>query len=225
LLKGHGRFVDDLPVRRDTLHAAILRSPHPHARIKSIDVSEAQKQPGVRAVITGKDVWEVTSTLIVGFENPMDYRCIANDKVRFVGEPVAVVCASDRYKAEDALDFIKVEYEVLPAVVDTMKAAAADAPVLHERAGSNVVSRRVFKQGNTDEASAGAEHREELTIVYPRNSIPPMETYAIVAEYLPDNESYDVLSNFQGPFSLHTVMAIALKVKSSKLRHRSPPNS
>jgi len=225
LLKGHGRFVDDLPVRRDTLHAAILRSPHPHARIKFIDVSEALKQPGVRAVITGKDVWEVTSTLIVGFENPMDYRCIANDKVRFVGEPVAVVCAADRYKAEDALDFIKVEYEVLPAVVDTMKAAAPDAPVLHERAGSNVVSRRVFKHGNTDEAFAGAERRAELTIVYPRNSIPPMETYAIVAEYLPDSESYDVLSNFQGPFSLHTVMAIALKVKSSKLRHRSPPNS
>lgn len=225
LLKGQGRFVDDLPVRKDTLHVAILRSPHAHANIKSIDVTEAMRQPGVRAVITGADVWKLTSTLIVGFENPMDYRCIANEKVRFVGEPVVVVCASDRYKAEDALDFIRVEYEVLPAVVDTMDATAPDAPILHEKVGSNVVSRRVFKHGKTDEAFASAEKTCELTINYPRNSIPPMETYAIVAEYLPDSGSYDVMSNFQGPFSLHTVMAIALKVRSSKLRHRSPPNS
>lgn len=225
LLKGQGRFVDDLPVRKDTLMIAILRSPHAHARIRSIDVSEALSQPGVHAVITGKEVWELTTTLIVGFENPMDYRCIANDKVRFVGEPVAVVCATDRYKAEDALDFIKVDYELLPAVVDTLDATAQDAPILHESASSNVVSRRFFKHGHTEEAFAAAEKTCELTITYPRNSIPPMETYAIVAEFLPDSESYDVLSNFQGPFSLHTVMAIALKVKSSKLRHRSPPNS
>lgn len=225
LLKGQGRFMDDLPVSKSTLHAAILRSPHAHARIKSIDVSEALKQPGVRAVITGQDLWPLTNTLIVGFENPMDYRCIAQEKVRFVGEPVAVVCASDRYRAEDALDFIKVEYEVLPAVVDTIEATAPDAPILHDSAGSNVVSRRVFKHGKTDEAFAAADRTAELTIDYPRNSIPPMETYAIVAEYLPDSESYDVMSNFQGPFSLHTVMAIALKVKSSKLRHRSPKNS
>lgn len=225
LLKGNGRFVDDLPVRRETLHVAILRSPHAHALINSIEVSEALKQPGVKAVITGADVWKLTSTLIVGFENPMDYRCIANEKVRFVGEPVAVVCATDRYKAEDALDLIKVEYEVLPAVVDTIDATAPDAPVLHAQAGSNVVSRRVFKHGKTDEAFSAAEHTSGITIEYPRNSIPPMETYAIVAEYLPDSGGYDVLSNFQGPFSLHTVMAIALKVKSSKLRHRSPPNS
>lgn len=225
LLKGQGRFVDDLPVRRDTLHVAILRSPHAHARIRSIDTTDAVSRPGVRAVITGADVWKLTSPLIVGFENPMDYRCIANDKVRFVGEPVAVVCASDRYKAEDALDFIKVEYELLPAIIDTIEATAPDAPIIHERAGTNVVSRRVFKHGETDKAFAEAERTAELTIEYPRNSIPPMETYAIVAEYLPDNGGYDVISNFQGPFSLHTVMAIALKVKSSKLRHRSPPNS
>jgi 2-furoyl-CoA dehydrogenase large subunit len=225
LLKGQGRFVDDLPVRRDTLHAAVLRSPHAHARIKAIDVSEALRQPSVRAIVTGKDVWPLTRTLIVGFENPMDYRCIANDKVRFVGEPIAVVCASDRYKAEDALDFIKVEYEMLPAVVDTIVAAADGAPVLHEAAGSNVVSRRVFRHGNTDSAFAASERKASLTIEYPRNSIPPMETYAIVAEYQSHSESYDVLSNFQGPFSLHTVMAIALNVRSSKLRHRSPPNS
>ncbi|MET4806085.1 molybdopterin cofactor-binding domain-containing protein [Limibacillus sp. MBR-115] len=225
LLRGRGKFVDDLPVAKGTLHAAFLRSPHAHARIRSIDVSEALKQKGVKAVVTGADIRPYTKPLIVGFKNPMDYRGIAYDKVRYVGEPIAVVCATDRYRAEDALKHIKVEYEPLPAIVDPVKACDEGAPVLHDEAGSNRVSRRVFTHGEPDHAFEKAANREEITIRYPRNSITPMETYGIVAEYQPDTGGYDVLSNFQGPFSVHAVMAIALKVPGSKLRHRSPPNS
>src|SRR5262245_10561659 len=131
LLKGEGRFIDDLPVKRGTLHAAILRSPVPHAEIVATDTSAALHCPGVRAVVTGRDVEALTDPLIVGFANPMEYRGIAVDRVRYVGEPVAIVCASDRYLAEDALDHIKVEYRELAAVIDPVAACAPNAPVLH----------------------------------------------------------------------------------------------
>ena len=100
LLRGRGQFIDDLPEKPTTLHAAILRSPHPHAEVMAIDASEALALPGVHAVITGEDVKPLTTPLIVGFKNEMDYRGIALDRVRYVGEPVAIACATDRYKAE-----------------------------------------------------------------------------------------------------------------------------
>lgn len=225
LLRGKATFMDDIPVARGTLQAAFLRSPHAHARIISIDVSEALAMKGVHAVITGQDVKPLTKPLIVGFRNPMEYRGIAVDKVLYVGEPVAVVCATDRYRAEDALKLIKVDYQVLPAVVDPVKACAADAPVLHDAAGSNRVSHRVFNHGEADRVMVEAANTTELTIRYPRNSVTPMETYGVVAEYKADTGGYDVTSNFQGPFSVHTVMAISLGIPSAKLRHKSPPNS
>ena len=225
LLRGRGQFIDDLPEKPTTLHAAILRSPHAHAEIVAIDATEALALSGVHAVITGQDVKPLTAPLIVGFKNEMDYRGIALDRVRYVGEPVAIACATDRYKAEDALDLIKVTYKALPAVVDPVEAASDDAPVLHPAQGSNVVSRRVFTHGAPDAAFASAPRTAKIAIRYPRNALTPMETYAIVAEYMEDSAMYDVISNFQGPFSLHTVMALGLKTATGKLRHRSPVNS
>jgi 2-furoyl-CoA dehydrogenase large subunit len=225
LLRGRGQFIDDVPTKKGTLHVAILRSPHPHAEIGGIDVSGALARPGVRAVITGADVEALTDPLIVGFATPMRYHGIAIDRVRYVGEPVAVVCAATRYVAEDALDHIRVDYRPLPAVVDPIAATAADAPVLHPAVGSNVVSYREFRHGDAEKAFAASARRSEITITYPRNSITPIEGYAVVAEHLPDSGGYDVISNFQGPFSLHPVMARALRIPGSRLRHHSPPNS
>lgn len=225
LLRGEGAFVDDVPVKKGTLHAAFLRSPHAHAEILSIDASEALKMPGVFAVVTGQEVAEQTDPMIVGFENPIDYYGIAVDKVRYVGEPVVVVAASDRYRAEDAVDLIKVEYKVLPAAIDPVEAEGPDAPLIHPRATSNCVSERNFVHGDPETAFAEADRTTELTIRYPRNSITPMETYAVVAEYLNETGGFDVLSNFQGPFSVHTVMALALRIRTAALRHRSPKNS
>jgi 2-furoyl-CoA dehydrogenase large subunit len=225
LLRGEGQFVDDVPVKKGTLQAAFLRSPHAHAEIVSIDTSEAEKLPGVFAVLTGREVAEQTDPLIVGFENPIDYYGIAVDKVRYVGEPVVAVAAMDRYRAEDALDLIKVTYNVLPAAVDPVDAVAEEAPILHPRSQSNCVSKRNFVHGEPDKAFAEAEHTTELTIRYPRNSITPMETYAVVSEHNEETGGFDVLSNFQGPFSVHTVMALALRVRTAALRHRSPKNS
>jgi 2-furoyl-CoA dehydrogenase large subunit len=122
LLTGAGRYADDLGTRPGTLHAAFLRSPYAHARIKSIDVSRALAHQGVRSVLVGADVRSWARPFVVGVKQPMEHWCIAVDKVRYVGEPVAVVVAQNRYIAEDALDLIEVEYEATEAVVDTEEA-------------------------------------------------------------------------------------------------------
>lgn len=225
LLRGRGLFIDDLPVKAGTLHVAILRSPHAHADIAAVDTSKALLRPGVRAVVTGLDVAALTDPLIVGFATPMKYYGIAVERVRYVGEPVAIVCATTRYLAEDALDYIEADYRPLPAVVDPIAAAQPDAPVLHPAVGSNVVSYREFHHGDANKAFSESKRQSEITINYPRNSITPMEGYAVIAEHLPDSGGFDVTSNFQGPFSLHPVMARALRISGSRLRHRSPANS
>ena len=148
LLRGRARFVDDLPVKPGTLQAAVLRSPHPHADIVSIDADEARQAPGVVAVITRNDILALTDPFIIGLTTPLEYYGLATDRVRFVGEPVAVVLASDRYLAEDALEFIRVDYRPLPAVVDPVIAAGPDASVLHPKVGSNVVVSRDYRHGD-----------------------------------------------------------------------------
>ncbi len=225
LLTGHGRYIDDLGTRPGTLHAAILRSPHGHAEIVSIDVNAATALPGVARVITAADLADITSGLVASVRAAVDARPIASSRVRYVGEPVAVVLASDRYVAEDAVDLIDVSYRPLPAVVDPVAALEAGAPVLHEKVGSNLLSERLFTYGDPGQAFASAPHRISVACRYPRNSGSPMETYGVVAEYDPHADAYDVLANFQGPFSIHAVIARALKVPGNRLRLRLPPDS
>ncbi|MFN3347643.1 xanthine dehydrogenase family protein molybdopterin-binding subunit [Pseudorhodoplanes sp.] len=225
LLSGRGRFIDDLTVKTGTLHAAILRSPHAHARIVAIRTEAARKAPGVAAILTGTDITAHSASLVVGVKAPIECWPIATDRVRYIGEPVAIAIAADRYLAEDALDLIEVEYEPLPAVVDPLAALEPDQPVLHEPLGTNLVSERSFRYGDPDKAFAEAAHTVSVTIRYPRNSCTPMETYGVVAEYDPGEDSYDILANFMGPFSLHAVMARALKVPGNRFRLRTPPDS
>ena len=225
LLSGRGRYADDLGVTAGTLHAAVLRSPHAHAELLTLDISDALNLPGVRAVLTGEDVQRWSQPFVVGVKQPMQHWALAVDRVRYVGEAVAVVVAESRYLAEDALDAIKVSYRSLKAVVDIERATQADAPVLHEAVGGNVVSDRSFAYGDAPAAFAQAERRVSLTTHYPRNSCTPIECAVVVAEHLSGEEGYDVLSNFMGPFSLHAVMALALQVPGNKLRHRIPRDS
>ncbi len=145
--------------------------------------------------------------------------------MRYVGEPVAVVVAADRYLAEDALDLIEVDYAPLPAVVDPLAALDPSQPVLHEGLGGNLASERRFRYGDPERMLAEAAHRVAVTVHYPRNSCTPIETYGVVAEYDPAEDAYDVLANFMGPFSLHSVMARALKVPGNRFRLRTPPDS
>jgi len=225
LLTGRGRFIDDLGVHPGTLHAAILRSPHAHADIVSIETSAAKRAQGVVAVLDGDDVKALTSSLVVGVKAPVECWPIAVGRVRYVGEPVAVVVATDRYLAEDAVDLIEVQYRARPAVIDPLAALRADAPVLHDGFGGNVASDRTFRYGNPEQAFASAAHRISIDIRYPRNSCTPIETYGLVADYDPGEDAYDVLANFQGPFSIHAVLSRALKVPGNRLRLRTPPDS
>lgn len=224
LLTGRGRFMDDVGVHPGTLHAAILRSPHAHADILSIDVAAARESARVAAVLTGADIKGLTASLVVGVKAPVECWPMAVDRVRYVGEPVAIVVASDRYKAEDALDLIDVRYDIRPAVIDPLAAISPGAPLLHEGFPFNVASDRRFRYGDPD-AGFAAARRVSIDIRYPRNSCTPIETYGVVADYDPLEDAFDILANFQGPFSIHAVISRALKVPGNRLRLRTPPDS
>ncbi|MDP4004763.1 molybdopterin cofactor-binding domain-containing protein [Methylobacterium sp. NEAU K] len=225
LLSGLGRYIDDLGTGPGTLHAAILRSPHAHADIVAIDTEAARALTGVVAVVTGRDLAAITTGLVPAVRAAVDARAIAVDQVRYVGEPVAIVVARDRYLAEDGCDLIEPQYRVRPAVVDPVAALAPDSVVLHEGVGSNLVSDRRFRYGDPEAAFSESPHSLSVTVRYPRNTGTPMETYGVVASYDPTDDSYDVLANFQGPFSIHAVVARALKVPGNRLRLRTPPDS
>ena len=159
LLTGRGRFADDVGERLGTAHAAVLRSPHAHAEIVSLDATAALSMPEVVTVLTGEDIVAWSRPFIAGVKQPMRHYALAVDRVRYMGEPVAVVVARDRYGAEDALERIEVEYRELDPVVDPVAAAAPGAPLLHRDVGSNVVSDRRLRYGDPDAAFASAAGR------------------------------------------------------------------
>jgi 2-furoyl-CoA dehydrogenase large subunit len=225
LLSGRGRYADDLPVPTGTLHAHVIRSPHAHARIVSIDAGAALAQDGVWAVITGDDVRKLSDPFLIALKAPVNQWSLAVERVRYVGEGVALVVADTRYLAEDAAELVHIEYEPLEAVIDPRAACDKSAPLLHPEAKTNEISVRKFSYGDTKSAFEQAYKRVALTSEYRRNSFTPMECYVVVAEYRPAEQSYDVLANFQGPFSTHPVMAKALRVAGPKLRLRIPPDS
>ncbi|MGO1511501.1 Carbon monoxide dehydrogenase large chain [Actinomycetales bacterium JB111] len=220
LLTGRGTFLDDLSPLPGTLHAAIVRSPHPHARIVSVDLDRARAHPGVAAVIGPDEVTAALRPFPLSLQTPMPYYPTGTDKVRFVGEPVAVVVATDRYTAEDAAESVRVEYELLPSVVDTAAAMEPDAPRLHDTAESNIASDRTFTFGDPEEAFTNAAHVIEGSYSFPRYSSTPMECYAVVADWQEDASGPQITaySNFHGPFSMVPVLAGALGIGPSQLR-------
>src|SRR5438445_498914 len=168
LLSGRGNFIDDLTPCANVHHAAIVRSPHAHARILGYEVSAALGMEGVIGVITGADVARLTRPFSVGVTAPVSYYSLATDKARFVGEPVAVVVARNRYLAEDAAEAVIVRYEPLPAVVDVERALEPDAPVLHEAVGSNLAGHR--RPGSPRFPSSGS--RTGASTCSPRRAAP-----------------------------------------------------
>lgn len=224
LLTGRGRFLDDLHPFPGTLSAAIVRSPHPHARIRRVDVSRARRHPGVAAVLGPDEVAAELNPFPLAVKTPMPYYPTAVGKARFVGEPVAVVVAADRYLAEDAAELVEVDYEPLPPVVDIEAALAPDAPLLHETADSNVATDRTFTFGPVDEVFANAAEIVVGEYDFPRYSSTPMECYSVVAEWRDeaDGPAIEAWSNFHGPFSMVAVLAGAFGIPASRIRLRIP---
>jgi 2-furoyl-CoA dehydrogenase large subunit len=225
LLSGRGRYADDLPVPVGTLYAHVVRSPHAHADIVRIDAQRALAHDGVWAVLSGEDVRKLSDPFLAPVKTPVQQWSLAVERVRYVGEPVALVVAESRYIAEDAAELVEVEYAPLPAVIDPVAACEKSAPLLHPQAGTNEVSVREFRYGDTAAAFAGADRRFAMTTLFPRQSFTPIECYVVVAQHNAAENSYDVTANFQGPFSMHPVMARALRVRGPKLRLRIPPDS
>lgn len=224
LVAGAGRFVDDLDPLPGTLVAAVVRSPYPHARIRSVDLERARAHPGVAAVIGPDEVRAAVRPFPLSTTTPMPYLPSAVDVTRYVGEPVAVVVASDRYVAEDACELVGIEHEPLDVVVDTRAALAHDAPLLHPQAGTNVATDRSFAFGPVDEAFARAEHVVAGEYTFPRYSSVPMECYGVVAQWSDgaDGPAVECWANFHGPFTMVPVAAGALGVPVSRFRLHVP---
>ena len=188
LITGTATYTDDIRLP-NTVHAAILRSPHGHARLGRIDTSRAKRAPGVLAVYTSADTEGVLKPMPCAWLVPnanlkvATYPVVAKDVVRYVGECVAVVVAEDRYQAQDALDLIDVEYEPLPAVVDPEAAARPGAPQLHETAPGNVAFHWTVAGGDIDAAFAQADVIVKDRIVQQRLIPTAMEPRAALASY------------------------------------------
>jgi 2-furoyl-CoA dehydrogenase large subunit len=217
LLTGRGAFIADLPLR-GAAEAAVLRSPHAHARVLDIDVGKARELPGVDCVMTGRELVQLSDPILSVVRGAPEYRPLAVDRVRYDGEPVAVVVARDRYVAEDALELIRVEYEPLEAVIEPDAALAPGAPALHESHPGNVAWHRRYRYGDPELAFASADLVVGRDFVFPSYSSIPLETYGMVCEYEGPGGRYVVHCNFQGPFTLHSVAARALRVPDDRLR-------
>jgi 2-furoyl-CoA dehydrogenase large subunit len=221
---GQGRFLDDLDPLPGTLTAAIVRSPHAHARIRSVGLDRARAHPGVVAAIGPEEVSAALRPFPLSVKTPMPYYPTGVDRARYVGEPVAVVVADDRYIAEDAAELVDVDYEVLPAVVDTRAALEDDAPLLHDDAGGNVATDRTFCFGDPDAAFAAAATTVSGDYTFPRYSSVPMECYSVVSHWedTADGPAVTAWANFHGPFTMVPVMAGALGIPTSRLRLHVP---
>ncbi len=185
LLTGKGRYVDDIWVP-GMLHVAILRSPHAHAVITTVDMSAARASSGVRLALSGADlvgkVGSIKPNWVLPGTSVPDRPVVAVDRVRFVGECVALAVAETREAAHDALDLIDVTYDPLPAVVDEEEAIGEGAPQLHEKVRNNITTR--YKVGGGDYAEAARRADQVLRLRLVNNRLIPtcLETRAILAE-------------------------------------------
>jgi len=230
LLRGRGRYLDDLGPA-GVLELAFVRSPWPHARIRSVDVAAARRAPGVAAVVTGADlasaVAPIRTEMATGGRalfRATDWHPVARETVRYVGEIVAVVAAASRYLAEDAAALVEVDYEPLPVVADARSGSGGDAPRLHEHAPDNVLFRTEWSFGEEEERERfeGAPIRARLTCRHPRVSGMPMEGSGAVAAYDRANGTLEFFSSTQVPHILRDGLARSLGLAASRIRVVAP---
>ena len=209
-IRGKGTYLDDIRLT-GMLHGAILRSPFAHAKILSIDTSKALAHPNVAAVVTAKDL----ETLGLAWMPTISYdtqAVLAGDKVRFQGQEVAFVIATDEYSARDALPLIEVEYEPLDAVVNARKALDPDAPLIRDDKPGKTdnLAAPTWEAGDeeaTDRTFAEADLVVTRDIMYPRCHPAPMETCGMIADFNPQTGQLDIYNGNQAPHAHRTVYA------------------
>jgi aerobic carbon-monoxide dehydrogenase large subunit len=211
LLRGLGCFVDDVNPA-GVLHAACLRSPHAHARLRAVDASRARALPGVHLVVTAADLGELNQPGPLLIPHPALTHArtqlpLAADEVRYVGETVAFVVADDRYVAEDAVGLLVVDYEPLPVVTDAGGALSAGAPLVHGDAPSNRAARFPQQVGDPDGAFGQAAHVVRERLVIERSCGSPIEGRGVVAEHDPRSGVLRVWSSTQAPLPIKNGLA------------------
>ena len=227
LITGQASYTDDIKLT-GMVHAAILRSPHAHARIRSIDTDAAKQAPGVLAVYTGADTEGVLNPMPCAWVIPdsdvkvVAYPPIAKDIVRYVGDAVAVVVAEDRYQAEDALELINVDYEPLPAVVNPEAALQPGAPQLHEDAPNNQAFHWVAAGGDTDAAFADAEVVVKDTILQQRLIPNAMEPRSAIASYMSSMGELTIWNTTQNPHIARFITCLVTGIPEHKIRVIAP---
>ena len=227
LVTGTGSYVDDLP-QTAVLHLHVVRSSEAHARILGIDTGRAREADGVVAVFTGKDLiadfgapLPVTVCFVPDKKYPNHYP-IAVDRVRYVGEPVAVVVATSRAAAEDAGERLDIRYESLPPVLDIEKAIEKDAPVLHDELGSNLSYDSKFAGGDIEAAFKQAEVTFKQRLIQQRLIPVAVEGRGVLADYKPFTNKLTVYSSTQIPHFVKVWLAVILGIPESNVRVVAP---
>ena len=223
-IRGKGTYVDDVRLP-GMLYGAVLRSPHPHARIVSIDTIAAQAHPKVKAVITGDTLAERNlawmPTLFADTQ-----AVLATDKVRFQGQEVAFVVAEDRYCARDALELIDVEYEPLPPVVDARRALEPGTPVIRDdhpgRTDNHIFDWETGDAAATEAVFAAAEVVVSQHMLYPRVHPAPLETCGIVADFDQVTGKLTIWETTQAPHAHRVLYAMVAGLPEHKIRVISP---
>ncbi len=223
LIRGMSHYVADLRLP-DMLHCVFVRSPHAHARILSIDAEAARSSPRVVMVVTHAEVAGIGGVpcagSLPGLKVPNHY-VLANDEVRYVGEPVAAILAEDPYAARDAADLVNVEYEPLPAIVD-MEKALAGGPLVHEEFGTNLAFTHVMKNGDAAAAFKRADCVVKQRLVNQRLAPIAMETRGVVAQYLAGEKQLTLWSSTQIPHLLRTQVSVMLGLPETSVRVIAP---
>jgi len=228
LITGEAKYIADIELP-GMLHAAVLRSPFAHAKIKSVNVAQAKQAPGVVGVFTGADFAEIPALPCAwqagGVQNNVNTpRILEIDEVHHTGAGVAVVVAHDRYAAEDALALIQVDYEPLPAVVDAEKATQPGAPQLHENAPNNIVfDWSCGDQAGTDQALQASEVVVKQRLINQRLIPTPMEARGAIGQYSAATDDYTLWLTSQAPHVHRLVMAaFVLGIPEHKIRCIAP---
>jgi 4-hydroxybenzoyl-CoA reductase subunit alpha len=219
---GRAVFTVDVGLK-DMLVGKILRSPHPHARIINMDISRALRVPGVKAIITGKDTLGVKHSFVETPRYPPDQYPIAMDRVRYVGEEVAAVAATDKYAAEEAMELIKVEYEPLPAIFDPLEAMDPSAPEIHpthpkvKEPYKNIAGKTEASWGEVESAFKECDYVREDRFESHLRTHGYLEPQATVASYEPGGK-LNVWTSSQGPFIKRAKLSRALGLPHSSVR-------
>ncbi len=227
LLTGRGTFVDDVHPP-GLLHAALLRSPHAHARITHIDVRQAAALAGVMAVYTFADLPRALQDplpKLIPHPALVHHKCqfaLAGAKVRYVGEPVAFVVATSRYLAEDAAELIEVAYDPLPVVADLESAAHPGAPLVHEDIGTNICAHYTQRVGDAEAAFAQATHVLTERFVVDRGTAAPMECRGVVAQWEAQSQHLTVWDSTQAPIRIRNYLSQLLALPQQAIRVIAP---